>query len=503
MARAPVHLPEDALIPATGAPLQPLRTIADQAFSRAAGAPLVEGNAVRVLKDAAENYPAWLKAIEAAERHVHFENYIVTDDEIGALFADALLAAARNGVRVRVIYDWLGCLTKASAAYWKRLRDGGVEVRCYNPPRFDSPLAWVSRDHRKMLAVDGRVGFVTGLCVGKPWVGDPAKGIEPWRDTGVEIRGPAVADVEQAFAQTWAMCGPPLPEEDLPAASALHPAGDVGVRIIATVPSTAGMLRLDQMLAAVARKRVWITDAYFAGVTVHVQALRAAAKAGVDVRLLLPDSSDIPLVQQVSRAGYRTLLEAGVRIFEWNGSMLHAKTAVVDGRWSRIGSTNLNVSSWIANCELDALIEDERIGAEMEELYLRDLDYSTEIVLEDWPRRRHGRRRAAGTHRLGSGATNARGSTAVAGALRAGHALGAAFTDRRVLEPAEMRLMLVAGLALLAVAALLIFFPRVLVYPLILLATWFGVALLLRARKLHLERKARRAQGSPPRDRSR
>src|SRR5690606_38624341 len=130
--------------------------------------------------------------------------------------------------------------------------------------------------------------------------GDPARGIEPWRDTGVEIRGPAVVDVEQAFAQTWAMCGAALPEEDLPDAASASPVGDVGVRIIASVPSTAGMLRLDQMLAAVARKRVWITDAYFAGVTVHVQALRAAARGGVDVRLLLPNTTDIPLVQQVS-----------------------------------------------------------------------------------------------------------------------------------------------------------------------------------------------------------
>src|SRR5690606_15545261 len=145
-----------------------------------------------------------------------------------------------------------------------------------------------------------------------------------------------------------------------------------------------------------------------------------------------------------SRAGYRTLLDAGVRIFEWNGSMLHAKTAVVDGRWSRIGSTNLNISSWMANCELDALIEDEAIGAEMEELYERDLSYATEIVLEDWPRRRSQKRRSGPVQRLGSGAASGRGGTAVAGALRAGHALGAAFTDRRVLEPAEMRLMFVS-----------------------------------------------------------
>ncbi len=478
--------------------LQSARAMADQALSRAAGAPLIDGNAVRILKDAAENYPAWLEAIGAARSHVHFENYIVHEDEIGHLFADALIASARSGVKVRVLYDWLGCFGKSTRAFWSRLRAAGVEVRVYNPPHLHSPLGWVSRDHRKMLAVDGEVGFVTGLCVGKMWAGDPAKGIEPWRDTGVEIRGPAVAEIEQAFAQTWAMCGEPIAEAQLPPASALQPAGDVGVRIIATVPSTAGILRLDQLLAAVARRRVWLTDAYFAGVSFHVQALCAAARGGVDVRLLLPNATDIPVLKPISRAGYRPLLEAGVRIFEWNGTMLHAKTAVVDGRWARIGSTNLNLASWVNNCELDALIEDPRVGAEREELYLRDLEYATEVVLE---RKQH-RIRGGASHRAGPPAFFSSGGgrrgTAAAGAVRVGHALGAAFTERRVLEPAEMRLEIAAGVIFLALAALIAFFPRLIVYPLVVIAAWFGLSLLYGAWRLHRrtqqERERRRAE---------
>src|SRR5262245_16620046 len=142
------------------------RAFADKAFSRAAGAPLVEGNRVRLLTDAEENYPAWLEAIAAARQTVHFESYIIHEDALGRRFAEAPIAKAREGVRVRLIYDWLGGLGKASRRFWRMLRAGGVEVRCYNPPRLDSAFGWVSRDHRKMLAVDGVVGFVTGLCVG-------------------------------------------------------------------------------------------------------------------------------------------------------------------------------------------------------------------------------------------------------------------------------------------------------------------------------------------------
>ena len=157
----------------------PVRALANQAFSRAAGASLIEGNAVRLLKDAAENYPAWLDAIEGARRYIHFESYIIHEDEAGWKFAEALGNKAREGVHVRLIYDWMGGFGKSSRSFWNHLRTQGVEVRCYNPPQLDSPFGWVHRDHRKTLTVDGEIGFVTGLCVGQMWVGDPKKNIEP------------------------------------------------------------------------------------------------------------------------------------------------------------------------------------------------------------------------------------------------------------------------------------------------------------------------------------
>src|SRR5262245_43756398 len=420
------------------APYRPERSLAEQAFSRAAGAPLVAGNRVRLLRDAEENYPAWLEAIAAAKRFVHFECYIIHEDEMGRRFADALAAKAREGVPVRLVNDWLGSLGNASRRFWRGLRAAGVEVRTYNPPQVDSPFGWLSRDHRKMLGVDGSVSFVTGLCVGQMWAGWPERGIPPWRDTGVEVRGPAVVDVEDAFADVWASMGEPLAAAELLAPGSVPPAGDVALRVVASTPNTAGLYRLDQLIAAMARKTLWLTDAYFVGIAPYVQALGAAARDGVDVRLLVPNAGDVALLRPLSRAGYRPLLEAGVRVFEWNGSMLHAKTAVADSRWARVGSTNLNIASWLGNCELDVAVEDEAFARSMEAMYERDLESATEIVLS-----RH-RLRAAAPSRPSAPRVGRRGGSAnraAAGALRLGRAVGAALTSRRLLGPAEAQVM--------------------------------------------------------------
>lgn len=455
-----------------------MRALAEQAFSRAAGAPLVPGNSVRVLKDAAENYPAWLDAIGSADRKIYFENYIIAEDRVGREFVAALAARAREGVCVRVMYDWIGALGGTSRALWRPLIDAGGEVRCFNPPRLGNPFGWLLRDHRKMVAVDGRVGFVTGLCVSRKWVGDPGRGIEPWRDTGVEVRGPAVADIEQAFAEVWAATGAPIPEGELVDPESIAPAGDVMVRVLATAPNIAALYRLDQLIAAMARRMLWLTDAYFVAVAPYVQALRAAAMDGVDVRLLVPGASDLPVLSALSRAGYRPLLEAGIRVFEWNGPMLHSKTAVADGRWARVGSTNLNLSSWLGNYELDVAIEDQRFAAKMLDMYEEDLTNATEIVL--LPRNRV-RPAVPRRRRRGRGGSTSR---AAAGALRLGNTVGAAITNRRVLGPAEAGTMTGVAIALLALAVITIAWPLVVAVPLALIAGWVGISFLARAREL-------------------
>jgi cardiolipin synthase len=372
------------------------------------------------------------------------------------------------------------------------LTEAGVEVRAYNPPRLDSPFGWVSRDHRKMLGVDGTVGFVTGLCVGDMWKGrDGEGGVAPWRDTGVEVRGPAVVDVEEAFADMWAGLGEPLPADECPIPGSIPAAGDTALRVVASTPNTAGLYRLDQLIAAMARKTLWLTDAYFVGVVPYVQALVSAARDGVDVRLLVPDAGDVSILRPLSRAGYRSLLEAGVRVFEWNGSMLHAKTAVADSRWARVGSTNLNIASWLGNCELDVAVEDEGFARAMEAMYERDLEGSTEIVLS-----RHRVRRSAPSRLPRSGRRGGSAGRAAAGALRLGRAVGAALTDRRLLGPAEAQVMGVAGVWLLLTAVVAALWPALVAYPIAAIAGWLAVGLLVRARRLWV--KGRPVAPSPP-----
>jgi len=464
-----------------------LRHLAQQVFTRAAGAPLVAGNSVRILRDARENYPAWLAAIAAARRYVLFENYIIADDAAGREFVAALVERAQAGVAVRLIYDWMGSLGVGTRRLLQPLVEAGGVVRCFNTPQLDSPFGWLTRDHRKMLSVDGAVGHVSGLCVSSKWQEDPRRGTDAWRDTGIEIRGPAVADIERAFAQTWAAAAvDDIDVLDVELLGDVPPAGDVLVRVLASQPTIAGLYRLDQMIAAMARDTLWLTDAYFVGVAPYVQALRAAAMDGVDVRLLVPGTSDVPLLSQLSRSGYRPLLEAGIRVFEWNGTMLHAKTAVADCRWARVGSTNLNIASWISNYELDVAIEDEKFARCMQDMYEEDLANATEIVLGDKRRVR----RSAMPRRPVAGSSG-RASRAAAGALRIGNTVGAAFTNRRTLGPAESGLMFSIALGFLLFTAIAMVVPLAITVPLAALALWIAVTLLVRAWRM-------RKHGRPP-----
>ena len=465
---------------------QPVRgldqNMVEHAFARAAGAPLVAGNDVRILLDATENFPAWLSAIREAQRTILFENYIIEADEVGLAFADALAERARAGVKVRLIRDWYGSLRTAPRRFWRSLASAGVDVRVFNPPRFDSPFGWLSRDHRKVIVVDGEVAFVSGICISRRWMGDPARGIPPWRDTGVALRGPAVAYVVRAFADVWNETGARFPAEEIPDPSSLPIAGDVAVRVVAGEPTSSELFRVDQLISAAAQRTLWITDAYFVGPAPYVQALKAAARDGVDVRLLLPSTSDIELVSRFSRTGYRLLLEAGVRIFEWNGAMLHAKTAVADGRWARVGSTNLNLASLIGNYELDTAIDDERIGRRMEEIYLRDLSQSTEITLP-------GRRSAPVP--LEPRPLHVRSSSRPPlGAVRFANAVGtAAGAGTRALGAVERGLTLALGLVLFALAGVAVLWPHFVAYPLAAIGSWLGITLLLRAYRITIQRR--------------
>ncbi len=464
-------------MPATSPLTSPsTRLLAAQALSRSAGAPLLGGNAVELLIDGEAHFAAWLAAIRGAQRHVLLENYIIRDDEVGRAFRDALAERARAGVFVAVVADWMGCLGASGHAFWQPLRAAGGQVRIFNRPQLGLPFGWVSRDHRKLLLVDGVQGFLSGVCLSAKWLGDARRGVPPWRDTGVALRGPVVAEMQAAFAQSWAECGSALPA----LAGDAAPAGNIALRLIATQPSSAGIYRLDQMIAALARKTLWLTDAYFVGTAPYVQALVAAARDGVDVRLLMPGSSDVPLVASLSRSGYRPLLQAGIRVFEWNGSMLHAKTAVADGQWARVGSSNLNLASWLNNREIDVAIEDAGFAAQLAAQYERDLEHATEIVLSP---RRHRRDKLGGATERPPRAHHDGGSSsrAATGAIRLANRMGAALVDQRVLGRADAGPLALGALTLLLLAVVAWWRPAVLAWPLGLLCAWLALNLAIRA----------------------
>src|SRR5215203_2065789 len=215
----------DSSLTAAAKALVPRGERLDRALARVSDAPLREGNRLRLLKDGPDTYDDWISEISRAERWVHLENYIFRADEVGDRFAKALCEKAAEGVRVRVLYDWFGCLD-TPRAFWRRLRDAGVEVRAVNPLALGTPLGVVRRDHRKLLAVDGTYASTGGVCISEGWlVRSPETGLA-YRDTAVNVRGPAVAHLERAFAGAWDEAGQPLPEEERPDAENISPAGD-------------------------------------------------------------------------------------------------------------------------------------------------------------------------------------------------------------------------------------------------------------------------------------
>ncbi len=481
-----------------------LRDIAMAALARTTGSPLLEGNAIRILQDGPENYPAWEEAIEAARRTVHMEMYIFRADRWGGRFAALLARRAAAGVRVRLLCDWFGSLTTPRRLFRDLIRNGG-EVRFFNRPRATSALAVLRRNHRKVISVDGSVSFVSGLCIADPWMGDAAKGIPPWRDTGVELRGPAVADAEQAFALSWRHAGGTIADGDVPVRGAIPIAGPHGVRVIASSPETANVFRMDLLVAAIARKRLWLTDAYFMANAPYLQALRRAAADGIDVRILLPSNSDIGWIAAASRTRYRALLDGGVRVYEWRGPMLHAKTAVADGLWTRVGSTNLNAGSWLNNWEMDVSIEDAGIARQMEATYEADLRNADEIV-------RAGRHGIVGVPRrtdLARRGVQQRGMRGVSGPMGSGSgsqllrevgnlgsAVGAAVTGTRPLESFEHRLLISSGAVLLAVALLGFWKPHLLVWPVGLVLAALGLQLIARGLQAHVGRRRARSRNT-------
>jgi cardiolipin synthase len=486
-------------------------------MERATGCRRIEGNALRLQFEGSSTFEAWIEAIDAAERFVYFENYILRDDRVGHAFRDALVAKARQGVPVRLIYDWVGCWA-TPRRYWRPMREAGVEVRAFNRPRLRDPLGVLQRDHRKLVCVDGEVAFVGGFCVGVEWAGTGNS--PPWRDTGVEVRGPAAAVAGRAFERIWAEIGAPMPESLVGGRADPAPAGGTSVWIMEGEPGRSRVFRALSLIAAHARRRLWITDPYFVAPRPVSEALAAAARDGVDVRVLLPGHNNWPWVGSLSRGGYRFLLESGVRLFEWQGPMMHAKTSVSDGIWSRVGSSNLNSASLLGNWEMDVGVVDEDLATQLEALYLADLASSVEIVLphrkwavagppnledrlEREPPKASLEPQGSISERLEreirSGARGSSSGWRMADLMRAGSVFGTAIAGHRPLGREDRTVLGTACAAALTGAILFALFPSVLGWVLAVLLAWLGIVTGVRA---YMEaREARSEEADARRDR--
>lgn len=367
---------------------------------QATGVPLIAGNKVTLLFDGPATMKEMIAAARAATTSINLETYIFDQDQVGLEFADLLIDKQRQGVTVNVLVDAVGTLGVAPA-FFERMTAAGVHVVVFNPV---NPAArqgkWElnNRDHRKLMVVDGKVAFTGGINISSTYANSSffRSGQRPsgagvrevgWRDTHVKVEGPAVAALQWSFVHNWVrQDGGDLPERDyFPAVPA---AGDKLVRVLAADPD-AGFEIYKSLLLAIkeSKKSIHITSAYFVPDQQTVDALAAAARRGVDVKLVLPGVSDHGLVFHAGRNFYEPLLAAGVNIFQLQGAVLHAKTAVIDGAWSTVGSSNIDRRSFLHNYELNVVVVDPGFGADMESAFNEDLRDSRQITLDAWRHR--------------------------------------------------------------------------------------------------------------------
>ena len=363
-----------------------------------AGTPLTEGNKVDLLQDGPSTYQSMIKAIEAARDHINMETYILDDDEVGQRFADALIARQLKGVQVNLIRDSVGTLGTPSA-FFARLTEAGIKVLEYNPVNpVTAKTGWDvnQRDHRKLLIVDGRIAFLGGINISSVYSGGSfsahsktrPNGDLPWRDTDLRIEGPVVADLQKLFIATWtAQKGEPLAARDY--FPPLERKGTEVIRAIGSSPDEPFSQIYATLISALqsAQTEIWLTNAYFVPDPQLLAVLKEAAARGVDVKLVLPSSTDSWLVFHAGRAYYSELLEANVKLYERRDALLHVKTAVIDGVWSTVGSTNLDWRSFLHNDEVNVVVLGTEFAKKMQAAFMADLAKSNEIKLEKWQRR--------------------------------------------------------------------------------------------------------------------
>jgi cardiolipin synthase len=358
--------------------------------------PLTKGNKVTLLVDGQAAYAAMFKAIQDARDHINLETFIIEDDETGRSFADLLLQKQAAGVQVNLIFDSVGSFS-TPAPFFQRLRDGGIQVVEFNPLNpFKTHGKWLLAhpDHRKILIIDGKVAITGGINISKVYSSTPfrrdkdEKAPLPWRDTDVQIEGPAVAELQKLFFDTWQkQKGPELPGKNY--FPDLKEVGNALVRVVGSTPGQDNRITFIVYVSAItfAEHSVHMTNAYFIPDDQILDAFTDAARRGVDVKIILPSTSDSSLALYAARYNYSGLLRSGVKIYERRNALLHAKTAVIDGVWSTVGSTNMDFWSLLSDDEVNAVILSHEFAVEMEKMFARDLAESDQIQWEEWKKR--------------------------------------------------------------------------------------------------------------------
>jgi cardiolipin synthase len=357
--------------------------------------PLTKGNKVTLLTDGPAAYAAMFKAMQSARDHINLETFIIDDDDVGRKFSDLLLKKQAEGVQVNLIYDSVGSVTNP-ASFFERLRAGGVQVVEFNPINpFKAHWNWLLAhpDHRKILIVDGKIAITGGINISSVYSSKLSgrhehEGVPlPWRDTDVQIEGPAVAEFQKLFLDTWSkQHGPELVGNYYPR---MEENGNALVRVVGSTPGSDNRITFIVYVAAItfAEHSIHLTNAYFIPDDQILKAFKDAAGRGVDVKIILPGTTDSTMALNAARYNYSDLLESGVKIYERRNALLHAKTAVIDGVWSTVGSTNLDYWSLLSSDEVNAVVLSREFAAEMEKSFAKDLVQSHEIKWEEWKER--------------------------------------------------------------------------------------------------------------------
>lgn len=357
-------------------------------FRRSTAAAVTQHNAVELYPHGGEFFPEFLASLNNAGRTICLEFYIIRDDTLGRKLAAILIAAARRGVKVSLLYDYIGCFD-TPAHYFRKMDDAGVTCRAFNPPPFRRGVTWFDkRDHRKIAIIDGITAFAGGINIGDEYAGF-GEDRKRWRDVGLKLRGTAALELQRLFCESWQVETGGFPPGCDAIPSKAPREGDATVHIVSGGPhhNRSYIHNAYRLAIAGATRSIIIANPYFLPGPRVIRSLLKAVRRGVGVQLILPAESDVPIVSLLSRSTYSQLLKGGIEIYEREGTVLHAKVMLIDGCWSIIGSANLDHRSFHRNFEVNVIVDGRGFGNQVGKMLERDLELSRRVILDEHERR--------------------------------------------------------------------------------------------------------------------